>query len=68
MLDLLRRFYYLVNLNNVEYTAHAKNKELVTARLAPDDKNRLEALADADRRPLSQFIRVILEEYLKGKK
>ena len=45
----------------------AKNKDLIAFRLESKDKEKLVALAASDGRPLSQFVRRIIESYLKQK-
>jgi len=42
-----------------------KNLDLITIRVNPKDKQRLEKLANEDRRPLSNFIRIIVEDWLR---
>jgi predicted DNA-binding protein len=38
--------------------------ETVTIRLSPKVKSDLQRLADADRRPLSQYIAILIENHL----
>jgi len=42
-----------------------KNLDLITIRVNPDDKKRLEELAEEDRRTISNFIRIIVEDWLR---
>jgi len=41
------------------------NLDLITIRVNPDDKKRLEELAEEDRRTISNFIRIIVEDWLR---
>jgi len=42
-----------------------KKKEFMTTRACPEFKARLQDVADKERRPLSQIILMILEEYME---
>ncbi len=56
---------HCVQANTLE---HMKGRtETVTIRLSPKVKADLQRLADEDRRPLSQYIAILIEEHLKAR-
>ena len=42
--------------------------DLVTVRVSPEEKDRIDAFArDVERRPVSSMVRLLLEDYISGR-